>query len=123
MNYLRFIYYNLLALKNNIFINFLLFCNILYPSYFNDKIIHYKNIGDNYYKYIILLNFGNKIEKKYNIDIINIGLKLYDKYNNTINNKNNNNNNDIDDNDDFDTLSISSDMSNISDISNLENEL
>jgi len=118
MNYLRFIYYNLLALKNNIFINFLLFCNIIYPSYFNDKIIHYKNIGDNYYKYIILLNFGNKIEKKYNIDIINIGLKLYDKYNYNIKNTNNKNNNNTidDDNDNDDTLSIISDISNISEL-------
>ena len=63
MNYIRNIWYNLLAIKNNIILNILLVGNIFYPTYFNNKIVKYKNIGDNYYKYIFLLNFNDKIIK------------------------------------------------------------
>jgi len=112
MTYIRNIYYNLLAIQNNIILNFFLIGNIIYPSYFNDKVIHYKNLGDTYYKYIFFLNLGDKIHKKYNIDIINIGLKLYDKY------KNISNNNDNSDDELEDILSNISEISDINDICN-----
>lgn len=101
------IYYNLLAIKNNIIINFLLLGNIVYPSYFNEEIIKYKKIGEDYYKYIIFLNFGETFKQKYDINIIDIGLSLYDNYNILMNNNND------------DNLSVSSDISDLSDISNL----
>jgi hypothetical protein len=101
------IYYNLLAFQNNIIINFLILGNIFYPNYFNDKIIYYKNLGDEYYKYVLLLNLRDKIEKTYNVDIINIGLKLYEKYK-SISMKNDDNDNDV--------LSDISDMSDLSKI-------
>ena len=103
------IYYNLLAFQNNIIINFLILGNIFYPNYFNDKIIYYKNLGDEYYKYILLLNLRDKIEKTYNVDIINIGLTLYEKYK-SISMKNDDND------DDNDILSDISDMSDLSKI-------
>jgi hypothetical protein len=80
MSYIRNIWYNLLAIKNNIIINFILIGNIIYPSYFNDILLKYKNKGDDYYKFIILLNINNKIFKKYNIDILDKGLELYNKF-------------------------------------------
>ena len=107
MRYMKNIYYNLLAFQNNIIINFLILGNIFYPNYFNDKIIYYKNLGDEYYKYVLLLNLRDKIEKTYNVDIINIGLKLYEKYK-SISMKNDDNDNDV--------LSDISDMSDLSKI-------
>jgi len=111
MSYIRNIYYNLLAISNNIIINFLLLGNLFYPAYFNDKIIHYKTLGDNYYKVILLLNFGDNFKKKYKIDIINIGLSLYDKYKIFMSNYNNE-----------DNLSEISDISDISDMSDINDD-
>ena len=109
MKYLNSIYYNLLAIQNNIILNILLIGNIIYPTYFIDKINYYKNKIDNYYKFINLLIFRDKIEKTYKIDILNIGLELYEKY------KTIKNNNDSCD----DTNSIISNLSEISDLNDL----
>lgn len=110
MVYLYNAWYNFLAIKNNIIINILLFGNIIFPAYFNDKLIYYKNIGDNYYKYIFILNIGKKIHKEYKIDVISIGLNLYNKYK-MITNKNDDN---------FSVISDISDISKLSDISDLD---
>mgnify|MGYP003330777317 CR=1 FL=1 len=40
----------------------------------------YKELNDSYYKYKLLISFNDIIEKKYNIDLLSIGMKLYDKY-------------------------------------------
>lgn len=110
MIYLYNAWYNFLAIQNNIIINLLLFGNIIYPTYFNDKLVYYKNIGDNYYKYIFILNIGEKIHKQYKIDVISIGLNLYSKYK-MITNKNDDN---------LSVISDISDISNLSDISNFD---
>lgn len=113
MSYFMNIYYNLLAINNNIIINFLLLGNLFFPAYFNDKIIHYKAIGDNYYKFILFLNFGDNFKKKYKIDIINIGLSLYDKYQLFMANYKNN---------EICNLSDVSDISDISDLSDFNED-
>jgi hypothetical protein len=103
---MRHLYYNLLVFRNNIILNFLLLGNIIVPKYFNDKIIEYKKITDNYYKYIILITISDEIEKKYNIDMITIGMSLYNKYKLMLN----------DDNDEIlSELSDSSDLSDLND--------
>jgi len=115
-NYLRHIYYNFLAINNNLILIFLLFGNSLIPNYFNKDIIKYKLKGDEYYKYILLFTINDKIQNKYNIDMLSIGLKFYDKY---ISDTNNNNNNDNDNNDNDDNLSDISDLSDISHFSEI----
>lgn len=106
---MRHLYYNLLVFRNNIILNFLLLGNIIVPKYFNDKIIEYKKITDNYYKYIILITISDEIEKKYNIDMITIGMSLYNNYKLILNGYN-------DDNDEIlSNLSDSSDLSELTD--------
>jgi len=73
------IYYNFLAFQNNIIINFLLILNVFFPIQIKNKLIYYKNKGDEYYKYLLLLSLNNEIEQKYNINLLNIGINLYDK--------------------------------------------
>jgi len=74
--------------------------NKIYPNYFNDDMINdYKKKGDEYNKYLFILNIGEIFIKKYNIDIIDIGNKFY---NNLIAN-------------DDDNLSDISDISDLSD--------
>lgn len=80
MSYIRHLYYNYMAIKNNIILSFLLFGNCIFPNYFNDTIVKCKIKGDEYYKYILLLTINDQIQNKYNIDMISIGLTLYDKY-------------------------------------------
>ena len=80
MSYYRHIYYNLLAIQNNFILTILLIGNSIVPNYFNDQIIKYKFKGDEYYKYILILSIGDEIQNKYNIDMISIGLQIYDKY-------------------------------------------
>ena len=123
MSYMRNVYYNLMAIQNNIIINVLLIGNLFYPTYFNDKINYYRSKGETYYKYLLLLTINNEIVKKYNIDLIDIGMGLYDKYNKLMNNK------DIQDiQDDYDddmssVISEASDTSDLSEISDTEDEL
>lgn len=74
------LYYIWLIFINNIKINCLLMGYIFYPDKFKTKIIEYKTLNDEYYKYLLLLSINNEISAKYNIDIFSIGLKLYDKY-------------------------------------------
>jgi hypothetical protein len=92
--------------KNNIIINYLIIGNLLIPKYFNNKIMEYKALNDNYYKYIIILTINDEIEKKYHIDMLSIGMNLYDKYK-TIMNR---------DDDKLSDISNLSDMSDLSDI-------
>jgi len=99
----KIVYYNLLAIGNNIIINFLLLGNIIYPNYYNNKIIEYKKKGDTYYNFILFLNFGETIKKNYNINIIDLGLQLYDNLNNNSNIEND-----------------ESDLSDLSDLSDIE---
>ena len=70
------IYYNFLAFQNNIIINFLLILNVFFPIQIKNKLIYHKNKGDGYYKYL-LLSLNN--EQKYNINLLNIDVNLYDK--------------------------------------------
>jgi len=106
---MRHLYYNLLVFRNNILLNFLLLGNIIIPKYFNDKIIEYKKITDDYYKYIILITISDEIEKKYNIDMITIGMSLYNNYKLMLNDYD-------DDNDEIlSNLSDSSDLSELTD--------
>ncbi len=58
----------------------LLIGHLFYPKYFKDKINHYRIMGETYYKYLLLLTINDEIVKKYNIDLIDIGMGLYDKY-------------------------------------------
>ncbi len=109
MSYIKHLYYNWLIFKNNIIINLLLLGNVIIPKYFNNKIINMKNLNDNYYKFIIILTINDEIEKKYNIDMLSIGMSLYDKYKMIINKNNENDEN----------MSNISDMSDISDISDM----
>ena len=106
MSYIRHLYYNLLVFKNNIIINYLIIGNLLIPKYFNNKIMEYKALNDNYYKYIIILTINDEIEKKYHIDMLSIGMNLYDKYKSIINR----------DDDKLSDISNLSDMSDLSDI-------
>ncbi len=69
-----------MAIQNNIIINVLLVGHLFYPKYFKDKINHYRYKGETYYKYLLLLTINDEIVKKYNIDLIDIGMGLYDKY-------------------------------------------
>ena len=103
MSYVRHLYYNYMAIKNNLILSILLFGNCIIPNYFNDKIVTYKIKGDEYYKYLVLLSINDEIQNKYNIDIISIGLKLYDNYKKVISN------------DDDDVMSDISDLSDLSD--------
>jgi len=104
------IYYNFLAFQNNIIMNFLLILNVFFPTQMKNKLIHHKKKGDEYYKYILLLSLNNEIEEKYNINLLNIGINLYDKYKNFIININNDN----------DVISVVSDLSDLSDLSDYE---
>jgi hypothetical protein len=92
-----------MAIKNNLILSILLFGNCIIPNYFNDKIVKYKIAGDEYYKYLVLLSINDEIQNKYNIDMISIGLKLYDNYKKVVS---------IDD----DVLSEISDLSDLSDL-------
>ena len=74
------IYYNFLAFNNNIIINILLFLNIFLPKQMKNKLIYYKKKRDEYYQYLLLLSINNKIEEKYHINLLNIGINLYEKY-------------------------------------------
>lgn len=106
MSYVRHLYYNYMAIKNNLILSILLFGNCIIPNYFNDKIVKYKIAGDEYYKYLVLLSINDEIQSKYNIDMISIGLKLYDNYKKVVATH-----------DDDDVLSEVSDLSHLSDLS------
>ncbi len=112
MSYYRHIYYNLLAIQNNFILTILLIGNSIVPNYFNDQIIKYKFKGDEYYKYILILSIGDEIQNKYNIDMISIGLQIYDKYKSI-------NINEKKDEDSLSQISDISDISNISDITDI----
>jgi hypothetical protein len=115
MSYIRNVYYNLMAIQNNIIINGLLIGHLFYPKYFKDKIIYYRNLGDTYYKYLLLLTLNDEIVKKYNIDLLNIGMGLYDKYMSIMNKEK-----DIkDENEEMKEMSDIDDMSEISEIEEL----
>lgn len=105
MNYIRHIYYNFLIIKTNLIINLLLVCNIIIPKYFNKQIMDYKIINDNNYKYFLLISFNEVLEDKYNIDLLGIGMQLYEKYKS------------IEKNPDEDSMSDLSDLSYISELS------
>lgn len=107
MSYIKHLYYNLLVFKNNIIINYLIIGNLIIPKYFNNKIMEYKTLNDNYYKYIIILTINDEIEKKYHIDMLKIGMNLYNKYK-AIMNK------------DDENLSEISNLSDMSDLSDME---
>ena len=111
MSYTRHIYYNFLAINNNLILTCLLFANTFVPNYFNEHIIKYKLKGDEYYKYIVIFKIGDEIQNKYNIDMISIGLKLYDKYKSIKDEQQKQKEDDI--------LSDISDISDISDLSDL----
>lgn len=111
MSYIRNVYYNLMAIQNNIIINVLLLGHLFYPKYFKDKINHYRNVGETYYKYLLLLTINDEIVKKYNIDLIDIGMGLYDKYM-ILMNKNN-------EKDDISEISEISEISHISELDDL----
>lgn len=100
------IYYNYLAFQNNIIMNFLLILNIFLPKQMKNNLIYYKKKGDDYYKYLFLLSLNNEIEEKYHINLLNIGINLYDKYKLFINNN--------------DNLSELSDLSDLSELSDYE---
>lgn len=105
MSYIRHLYYNILAINNNFILSILLIANTIVPNYFNDTIIKYKLKGDEYYKFILIMNINDEIQNKYNIDMISIGMKLYDTYKNIKKEEND------------DILSNISDLSDLSDIS------
>jgi len=105
------IYYNLLAIQNNIIINFLLFCNLFFPKIIKNKLIYYKNKSDIYYKYILLISLNDEINEKYNIDLLSIGLNIYSKYQQFTKK--------INEIDNISDISDISDISNISDISDI----
>jgi len=109
MSYTKHLYYNFLAFNNNIILNCLLIANSIIPNYFNDQIIKYKLKGDEYYKFIIILTINDEIQNKYNIDMLTIGLQLYDKYKSLT----------TDDDDNDDNKSNLSDISDVSDISDI----
>ena len=119
MSYTKHLYYNFLAFNNNIILNWLLIANLIIPNYFNDQIIKYKLKGDEYYKFIIILTINDEIQNKYNIDMLTIGLQLYNKYKSLTTNDDNNDNNDDNDDNDNEITSNLSDISDISDISYL----
>ena len=119
MSYTKHLYYNFLAFNNNIILNCLLIANSIIPNYFNDQIIKYKLKGDEYYKFIIILTINDEIQNKYNIDMLTIGLQLYNKYKSLTTNDDNNDNNDDNDDNDNEITSNLSDISDISDISYL----
>lgn len=114
MRYMRNIYYNAMAIRNNIIINCLLIGHIFYPSYFRKKIRYYKKLGEIYYKYLSLLTVNDEIVGKYNIDLLHIGLGLYDKYASMMANRTITN-----DNDNISELSDLSDLSDLGDMDNL----
>jgi hypothetical protein len=68
--------------------------------------MEYKTLNDNYYKYIIILTINDEIEKKYHIDMLSIGMNLYNKYKSIVNC----------DDDKLSDISNLSDMSDLSDI-------
>jgi len=93
-------YYKYQLYINSAILAFIALGNKIYPTYFNDTMINkYKNKGKEYYKYLFILNVGEMFIKKYNIDILLIGNKIY---NNLITND--------------DNLSDMSDMSDMSDL-------
>lgn len=115
MSYTRHIYYNFLAINNNLILIFLLIANSIVPNYFNEQIIKYKLKGDEYFKYIVIFKISDEIKNKYNIDMISIGLQLYDKYKSIEETKQ------TEKEDSLSTISDISDISEISDISDISN--
>lgn len=113
MSYIRHLYYNLSIIKTNIIINLFLIGNLIVPKYFNKNILYYKNINDTNYKYIILISLNDEIEEKYNIDMLSIGMKIYDKYQLYINKKDDDSLSDISDLSDLSYSSESSECINV----------
>lgn len=113
----RKIYLILLSFANNIVYNFYLFGFMIYPDYFKNSIIKYKNLSDSYYKKLMILYVTDDIYNKYNIDLIDIHknilntIKSFKSNTNLLMNENNN-----------DNISIMSDLSDISDLSDLYND-
>ena len=89
--------------------------NSIVPNYFNEQIIKYKLKGDEYFKYIVIFKISDEIKNKYNIDMISIGLQLYDKYKSIEETK------ETEKEDSLSTISDISDISEISDISDISN--
>mgnify|MGYP003338817604 CR=1 FL=1 len=99
------IYYISMIIINNIKINCLLLGYIFFPDKIKIKLIKCKTLGDEYYKYLSLITISDEISAKYKIDIFNIGLQIYNKYQMIINSNNNNNNNNEDTMSEIDELS------------------
>lgn len=109
--YINF-FYNIKAIFINSFINILLFIDIFYnnPSIKNYiTILQNKSIES--INYSLLIDLSNNIQKKYNINIFDIGSKLKDFYNKSLI---------VNDDDNFSELSSLSEFSdNYSDLSDL----
>lgn len=102
INY-KTLYLKFLNFQNNLIINFFFLLNHLFPNQFKDKLLYYRAKKKEYYKYLLLLTINDRINEKYHIDLLSIGMNLYDKYKTIIANK-----------DDI------SDMSDIDDMSDIE---
>lgn len=74
------IYYNLLKSYNSIILNCCLIGYNFFPNYFEEKIKYYKKQNDIYKNFIMFLSLADNIYNKYNIDVINIGTKIYNNY-------------------------------------------
>jgi len=103
VNY-KTLYLKFLNFQNNLIINFFIILNQIFPNQFKDKLLYYKIKKEEYYKYLLLLSINDRINEKYHIDLLSIGMNLYDKYK-TI----------IAKNDDISDMSDIEDMSDIDD--------
>ena len=82
---INIIYYYYLIFQNKFIINILSFINIFFPKQMKNNLIYYKKKGDDYYRYLLILSINEEIEDKYNINILKIGMNLYEKYKKNIN--------------------------------------
>ena len=111
------IYVISILITNNIIYNIYLFGCILFPLFFQEKIIKNKQSTDIYYNKLLFILYSEDFYKKYNIDMLKLSDMYFDFINkmNNIDNKNiikndNNNNNNNDDKNSIISNSISSSL-------------
>ena len=103
------IYVISILITNNIIYNFYLFGCILFPLFFQEKIITNKQSTDIYHNKLLFILYSEDFYKKYNIDMLKLSDMYFDfinKMNNSNNIIKNNNNNNNDNNNDDDINSI-----------------
>lgn len=104
------IYVISILITNNIIYNIYLFGCILFPLFFQEKIIKNKQSTDIYYNKLLFILYSEDFYKKYNIDMLKLSDMYFDFINKMNKNDNYNNKNNNDDKNSIISNSISSSL-------------